>query len=65
MGQVVRRNRNPNAVSRQNTDVMTSHTPRKLTTYGRITLIQLDGVLATTEGVLNDTLHFQKITLTH
>lgn len=59
MGEIIRRHGHANAVSRQHPNVMTPHAPRQLGSYQRATLINLDGVLATALGILNDALHFQ------
>ncbi len=44
---------------------MAPHTTRQLGTHDGPALIDLDVVLAAAESVLNDTLHFEKIALTH
>ena len=45
--------------------MVASHTTGELGTDDGSPLIDLDVVLAAAESVLNDTLHFEKIALTH
>ncbi len=65
VAQIVGGNRDPHAISGQNADVVAPHAPGELRTYDGAALVHFDGVLTTTESVLNDALHFQKITFTH
>lgn len=44
---------------------MASHASRQLSAHDRSTLVDPNVVLATTESVLNDTLHLEKIALAH
>ena len=45
--------------------MMTAHTTGELGADDGATLVDLDVVLAAAESILNDTLHFEKIALTH
>lgn len=65
MAEVVWRNSDTHAISRQHTNVMPTHSTTKLSTDNGTTLVNLDVVLSTTESVLNDAFHFEKITFTH
>lgn len=65
MAEVVRRNSDTHAISRQHANVMPTHSTTKLSADNGATLVNLDVVLSTTESVLNDAFHFEKITFTH
>src|SRR5690606_22854466 len=57
VGQIVRRDRDAHTVARKHPNVVAAHAPRELSAYGRLALVQPDGVLTTTEGILNGALH--------
>lgn len=65
VSQVVRGHRHTNAVTGEYTNVVTTHTSRKLSTNESAALVHLDGVLATPEGILDAALHLQQVAFTH
>jgi hypothetical protein len=65
MGEVVGGHCNAHSVTRQNADVMAAHAAGQLGANEGATLIHLDGVLATAEGILDTALHLQQIAFAH
>jgi len=45
--------------------VMAAHATGELGAHDGSTLVDLDGVLTTAEGILNDALHLQQVAFTH
>ena len=56
---IVRRYRYANAIAGQHTDVVATHAAAQLRAHQCAALIDLYGVLSTTEGILNDAFHFK------
>lgn len=65
VAEIVGRHGNSNAVTGEHANVVPAHAARELRPDDGTALVHLDGVLATAEGVLDDTLHLQKIAFTH
>jgi hypothetical protein len=65
MAEVVRRDRHPHLVARQDADMVPAHSPRQLRADHGAALVHLDRILAPAQGVLNHALHLEKITFTH
>jgi hypothetical protein len=63
--QIVGRDCDSHAIAWQHADVMATHSPGELGAHDRATLVYPDVVLTAAEGILNDTLHFEKIALAH
>ncbi len=65
MREVVGRHCDTHSVTRENPDVVTTHAARQLGSNERTALIHLDGVLPTTQGILDEALHLQQIAFAH
>ena len=57
--EIVRGNCHADPITRQYTDVVATHAAAQLRAHQCATLIDLDVVLSTTEGILNDAFHFK------
>jgi hypothetical protein len=65
VAQVVRRDSDAHAIPGEHANVMPPHPTAELCANDGTTLVNLDVVLPTTESVLYDAFHFEKITFTH
>src|SRR5687767_7768058 len=65
MREIIRRYGDADAIAGQHADVVATHAARQLCAHDGSPLIDLDVVLAAAQGVLNDALHFQEVSLTH
>src|SRR5512141_1705879 len=63
--QIVRGDGHAHAIAGKHADMVAAHAAAQLRANQRTALIDLHVVLTATEGVLNDALHFEKITFTH
>lgn len=59
VGQIVGRHRHSYAIPREYTDMVSPHATRQLGSDDGSPLIDLDVVLASAKGILDDTLHLQ------
>jgi hypothetical protein len=65
VGQIIGRDGNADAIPGEHSNVMSPHASRQLGSHDGTTLVDLDGVLAPAQCVLNDAFHFQQVTFTH